>query len=59
MMMQLRGPKNYGSFADFEREELRPMQKVGFSIDDLEAEATFNPGREESGSQESDELDFG
>lgn len=58
MMMQLRGPKNYGSFADFEREELRPMQKVGFSVDDLEAEATFNPGREEAAS-ELEELDFG
>jgi len=59
MMMQLRGPKNYGSYADFEREELRPMHKVGFSVDDLEAEATFNPGREESPPTEQEELDFG
>ncbi|HET6340421.1 MAG TPA: hypothetical protein VFG30_44740 [Polyangiales bacterium] len=59
MMMQLRGPKNYGSYADFEREELRPMHKVGFSIDDLEAEATFIPGREDSNTTEPDELDFG
>ena len=58
-MMQLRGPKNYGSFADFEREELRPMQKVGFTIDDLEHEAAFNPGREESAAPDYDELDFG
>jgi hypothetical protein len=57
--MQLRGPKNYGSFEDFEREELRPMQKVGFSVADLEAEATFNPGHEENGSSEREELDFG
>jgi hypothetical protein len=59
MMMQFRGPKNYGSFADFEREEIRPMHKVGFNIDDLEAEATFIPGHEESGASERDELDFG
>lgn len=58
-MMQLRGPKSYGSYADFEREELRPMQKVGFSMDDLESEATFNPGHEESAPTEREELDFG
>ena len=59
IMQQLRGPRHYGSFADFEREELRPMQKVGFSMDDLEAEATFNPGHEDSTSHEREELDFG
>jgi hypothetical protein len=58
-MMQLRGPKNYGSFADFEREELKPMQKMGFSMDDLEAEATFIPGHEDSAPSEREELDFG
>jgi hypothetical protein len=52
------GPKNYGSFADFEREELRPMQKVGFSVDDLEAEATFTAAREDVVSSTPDELDF-
>jgi hypothetical protein len=53
------GPRNYGSFADFERDELRPMQKLGFTVDDLEAEATFNPPHEETQSQEAAELDFG
>jgi hypothetical protein len=57
--MLLRGPKNYGSFADFEREELRPMHKVGFCMDDLEAEATFNPGHEDSAASDREELDFG
>ena len=52
-------PKNYGSFADFEREELRPMQKVGFSVDDLEAEASFNPAREDIHERAPEELDFG
>ena len=51
-------PRNYGSFADFERDELRPMHKVGFSVDDLENEATFNPGHEEV-QREREELDFG
>jgi hypothetical protein len=54
------GPKNYGSFADFERDELRPLQKVGFTIDDLEAEATFTAAHEEiHASKEPRELDFG
>jgi hypothetical protein len=54
------GPKNYGSFADFERDELRPLQKVGFTVDDLEAEATFTSAHEEiHGSKEPRELDFG
>jgi hypothetical protein len=52
-------PKNYGSYADFERDELRPLQKVGFSVADLEAEATFNVGAEELRSHEPEELDFG
>jgi hypothetical protein len=57
--MQVTKPRNYGSFADFERDELRPMHKVGFCMDDLEAEATFNPGQEESAARDPEELDFG
>lgn len=34
-------PKSYRSFADFEREEIRPSFKVGFSMEDLVEEATF------------------
>lgn len=35
-------PKNfYRTFADFEREEIRPSFKVGFSMEDLVEEATF------------------
>lgn len=56
--MSFAGPKNYGSFADFEREEIRPMQKVGFSMDDLEAEATFNAAHEELHERAPEELDF-
>jgi hypothetical protein len=53
------GPNNYGSFADFEREVLRPMHKVGFSLEDLESEASFKPGREDAFAATADELDFG
>lgn len=34
-------PKNYRTIEEFEREELRPSFKVGFSLDDLTHEATF------------------
>jgi hypothetical protein len=29
-------PKGYRSFADFEREELRPEMRIGWSVDELE-----------------------
>ena len=56
-MTRLR-PKSYGTFADFEREELRPMNKVGFSVDDLESEAIFKAGDEHTDTDH-EELDFG
>ncbi|MCA9584163.1 MAG: transcriptional regulator [Myxococcales bacterium] len=34
-------PKNYRSLQEFEREELRPGMKVGFTLDDLTQEASF------------------
>jgi hypothetical protein len=52
------GPKNYGTYADFEREELRPMNKVGFSVDDLEVEAHFK-SFDEQADESREELDFG
>ena len=55
--MNRNGPKFYDSFADFEREELRPMNKVGFSVADLEAEALYRGG-EEALEREPEELDF-
>lgn len=50
--------KSYDSFAAFEREELRPLNKVGFCLDDLEAEANAKFGTEHV-AVEVDELDFG
>jgi hypothetical protein len=35
-------PKNYRSIEEFEREELRPQFKVGFSLDDLIQETAFD-----------------
>jgi hypothetical protein len=34
--MSMALPRGYRSFADFEREELRPDMKIGWSMDDLE-----------------------
>jgi len=33
--------RSYSSYAEFEREEIRPSFKIGFSIDDLEEAAAF------------------
>lgn len=29
-------PKGYRSFADFEREEIRPEMRIGWSVDEIE-----------------------
>ncbi|MDD9940828.1 MAG: hypothetical protein OXU20_07180 [Myxococcales bacterium] len=52
-------PSRYASFAEFEREEIHPMKKAGFCLDDLEAEATYRPARDHQSEQEPEELDFG
>ncbi len=35
----MRGPKHYASIEDFEREEIRSHIKLGWSLDDLYADA--------------------
>ena len=55
--MNRNGPKFYDSFADFEREELRPMNRVGFTVADLESEALYRSA-EEPVEREPVELDF-
>lgn len=57
--MNILSPKRYGSFADFEREELRPMNKVGFCVDDLEVEAAFRHFEDQAADPNAAELDFG
>ncbi|MCB9708584.1 MAG: transcriptional regulator [Myxococcales bacterium] len=53
----MRGPKTYRSIEEFEREEIRPSSKIGFSLDDLYQEATFNT-EQEFGKEDPKELDF-
>ncbi|QQR88981.1 MAG: transcriptional regulator [Myxococcales bacterium] len=53
----MRGPKHYRSIEEFEREEIRPTQKIGFTLDDLYQEATFNTEQEFS-KEDPKELDF-
>ena len=56
--MNTPGPKRYGAFADFERDELRPMIKVGFCVDDLELEAAFKHFDDAFVETHAAELDF-
>jgi hypothetical protein len=37
-------PKSYRSIEEFEREELRPSFKIGYTIDDMVQETMFDPG---------------
>lgn len=55
--MLFRGPKTYRSMEEFEREEIRPGQKMGFSLDDLFQEANLN-APEEHEPEGPAELDF-
>lgn len=56
-MRKYNGPKCYDSYEAFEREEIRPLNRIGFTIDDLENEATFR--ERETSFDEVEELDFG
>jgi hypothetical protein len=51
------GPKSYRDIEEFEREEIRSGQKIGFSLDDLFQEASFQSSDDEA-EQEPEELDF-
>lgn len=53
----MRGPKRYHSIEEFEREEIRGDMKVGFSLDDLYADANLDRPREDV-EEASAELDF-
>ena len=57
--MKRHGPKRYRSLQEFDREELRPYRKAGWSLDDLYQEAKFNPGEDDSLRDDGPkELDF-
>ena len=52
-------PKNYRSFAEFQREEIRPDQKLGWSIDDLWKDADMRMEGSQFEERDVEELDFG
>jgi hypothetical protein len=52
-------PRNYRSFAEFQREEIRPDQKLGWSIDDLWKDAELRMPDSQYEERETEELDFG
>jgi hypothetical protein len=55
--MSARGPKHYRSLEEFEREEIQPGMKCGWSLDDLYQEANFHHPEDDLYDSMS-ELDF-
>ena len=53
------GPRSYRSMEEFEREEIRPHQKAGWSIDDLMNDAELKQRGSDYAEEEPAELDFG
>ena len=56
--MSPHGPKFYSSLADFEREEIHPHKKCGWSLDDLENDATYNAAPDDSYQDGSERKDL-
>ena len=52
-------PKNYRSYAEFQREEIRPDQKLGWSLDDLWKDAELRMSDSAHDDRDPEELDFG
>jgi hypothetical protein len=52
-------PKNYRSYAEFQREEIRSDQKLGWSIDDLWKDAELRMSDSQYEERDPEELDFG
>ena len=52
-------PKNYRSFDESHREEIRSDQKLGWSIDDLLKDAELRMGDSHYEERDPEELDFG
>jgi hypothetical protein len=52
----MRGPKHYTTIEEFEREEIRSHIKLGWSLDDLYADAMER--RSDEVDESADELDF-
>lgn len=56
--MNIRGPRQYHSYAEFEREEIRPHTKAGWSLDDLYAEAAFKVAEDDPFRSDRNDLNF-
>ena len=54
----MRGPKTYNSLEEFTREEIRSGIKLGWSLDDLYAEANIHKRPTEEEDREPSELNF-
>jgi hypothetical protein len=52
-------PKNYRSFDEFQREEIRSDQKLGWCIDDLLKDAELRMSDSHYEDRDPEELDFG
>lgn len=52
-------PRNYRSFDEFHREEIRSDQKLGWSMDDLLKDAELRMGESHYEDRDPEELDFG
>jgi hypothetical protein len=57
--MTMAAPKNYRSFDEFQREEIRSDQKLGWSIDDLLKDAELRMSDSHFEERDPEELDFG
>lgn len=55
--MSTRGPRHYRSIEEFEREEIAPHKKLGWSLDDLYSDTTYK-GIEDDSFDDARELDF-
>lgn len=56
--MNIRGPRQYQTYAEFEREEIRPHTKAGWSLDDLYAEAAFKVAEDDPFRSDRNDLNF-
>ncbi len=54
----MNGPKTYRSMEEFEREEIRSHIKLGWSLDDLYAEANIHKRNTEEEQHDPRELNF-
>lgn len=54
----MRGPKRYRSMEEFEREEIRSHIKLGWSLDDLYAEANIHKRDNDESEGDPRELNF-